>query len=253
MAILNKRNWFSILLPVLMLILVSACAIPWINDTNENIVTSKPPETVVNDLSPFQNIGCIWQSENYAVCPQESVPKKMGCDSLTKPPEYLELLAPDSQFVICSFFPHMQAEADDTDAKGLYDSGCKAQSKERLLVYQNGDYLLIRDLEDLQYNFAPVNSCEKALGYAMAATGFTGRFDLESLKDYRILAEKLEETSVISTTDGYEMVLYSKQLCGCGPHTTSMLKVKVTSSGEIVVLKSIPAFENPEEDTLCVD
>jgi hypothetical protein len=32
-----------------------------------------------------------------------------------------------------------------------------------------------------------------------------------------------------------------------------MQKIKVTNSGDLQLLESIPAFENPEEDDLCVD
>jgi hypothetical protein len=120
-------------------------------------------------------------------------------------------------------------------------------------MYQDGDYLLIRDLEDLKYNFAPITNGDQALGYAIAATGAEARYDLENLEGYRLLANPLQETNVQLVSDGFEVILYSYQACGCGPHTTTMQKIKVTNSGDLQLLESIPAFENPEEDDLCVD
>jgi hypothetical protein len=170
-----------------------------------------------------------------------------------KPSEYVALLEPTSKFVICSYFPHLANTVDEPDPKGLWDSGCKAISKQRFLVFNNGDYLLIRDIEDLKYNFSPVDSTEKALGYALAATGFSAEFNFEQLKNYRILVDNLQATSVNLIDGGYEMILYNKPMCGQGPHTTYMNTVKVTTTGDVQILESIPAFENPEEDNLIVD
>jgi|AutmiccommuBRH23_1029490.scaffolds.fasta_scaffold00733_35 hypothetical protein len=252
---INKlnRKWINVSFPVFLLLIASGCALPWFSNSIENVVTSEPPVIEATDLSPFQNIGCIWQSEDYAVCPEDSIPKKMGCDTLSTPKDFVDLVSPDRQFVNCSYAPLLQSSPDKVESEGLYDSGCSTPIKQRLLVYENGDYLLIRNLDDLQYNFTPINSSEQALGYAIAATGFSARYDLDDLKDYRILADVLEETSVEQTSDGFEIVLYTNQMCGCGPHTTFMKKVKVTNTGDIQIIDSIPAFENPEEDNLCVD
>jgi len=250
---LQKKQIRIFFIPMLVFLLASACSLPWTSDSTENIVASTPPVVQVQDLSPFQTIGCVWQTEDYAVCNQDSIPKKMGCDTLTTPPDSVSFLDSESQFVSCTYAPQLQTPPDETEAKGLYDSGCSTQVKQRLLVYQNGDYLLIRDLEDLKYNFAPITTAEQAIGYAIAASGSSARYDLENLDGYRILADPLQETNVQVVSDGFEVVLYQYQACGCGPHTTSMQKIKVTNSGEILLLDSIPAFENPEEDDLCVD
>jgi hypothetical protein len=244
---------FVVFFTVIILLITSGCVLPWFNGVSENIVTSEPPTVQPTDLSPFQNIGCTWQGENYADCLEGSIPKKMGCDSLTRPSGYLGLLAPESQILVCSYLPYLHFEPDNLEAKGLYDRGCKARSKERLLVYSDGDYLLIRDLEDLRYNFTPINNSDQALGYAIAATGFVARYDFEDLKNYRILTDNLEETSVTPVSDGFEIVLYHHELCGCGPHTTFMQRVKVTTTGDVNLLASMEAFEDPEEDNLCVD
>ncbi|HSM25118.1 MAG TPA: hypothetical protein VK856_09670, partial [Anaerolineaceae bacterium] len=131
--------------------------------------------------------------------------------------------------------------------------GCKDIVRQRVLTYHDGDYLLIRDIEDLKYHFAPITNPEQALGYTIAATGHNPRFDLEDLKEYRILTDQLHETNVELVNDGYEMTLFSQQICGCGPHTTYQIKAKVTTAGDVLIIDSIPAFENPDEDTLCVD
>lgn len=252
MAHTKKHNSIFIFLLVVVLV-VSACALPLNNLTNGVINTSTAPVIEENAPSPFENIGCIWKSDTEAVCNQESIPQKMGCDSLTKPSEYLNSLSADSELVICSYRADLNHGEEYQNQKGLWDSGCKTPWKQRLLVYTSGDYLLVSDQEDLKYNFSPLTSTDQALAYAMAATGFSPRFDLADLKGYRIFADPLPITNVQLTSDGYELILYSLQFCGCGPHTTYLQKVEVTLSGDVKILESKPAFENPADDSLCID
>lgn len=252
MNILNNKNRFFILI-IIPIFIGAACQLPWTNKAMEPIITAVPPVIESVNLSPFQNIGCTWQNDNYAVCPEGSVPKKMGCDTLTTPPDFINFLDDNSQFVKCSYAPELQTTPDDFTAKGLYDSGCSIKVKQRLLGYSEGDYLLIRDLEDLKYYFAPITSGEQALAYAMAATGAEARYDLETLKGYRILTSELQETTIQPVDGGYEVVLFRYQGCGCGPHTTFMETIKVTTTGDIEFVKSTSAFENPEDDDLCID
>ncbi len=247
----KRFGLFSFLLFIIFII--SACALPLGNQSEEVINTSTAQVVEDKGKSPFENIGCLWKTDTEAICNQGSIPQKMGCDTLTKPSEYLGLLSPESEFVICSYRADLTHQNDDQDLKGLWDSGCKTPWKQRLLVYNDGDYLLVSDHEDLKYNFAPVTSQDQALGYAIAATGFFPRFDLDGLDGFRILADPLQITNVQSSSEGFELILYSQQLCGCGPHTTFMQKVKVTQSGDVTILESTPAFENPAEDSLCVD
>ncbi len=249
----HKKLIRILFIPLFNLLIASACSLPWVSQSAENIIASTPPMVEVQKSSPFQNIGCVLQSENYAVCPEDSIPKKMGCDTLTTPPVFLGFLDPESQFISCTYAPQLQTPPDETEAKGLYDSGCSVNVKQRLLVYQDGNYLLIRDLNDLKYNFAPIMTGEQALGYAIAATGSEARYDLENLKDYRILTDNLQETTVQVVNDGFEVILYRYQACGCGPHTTFMQTIKVTTAGDIEFVGSTAAFENPAEDDLCVD
>lgn len=249
----NKKQFRILFIPIFVLFIASACSLPWVSTSSENVVASTPPIVEAQDLSPFQNIGCVWQTDNYAVCNQDSIPKKMGCDTLITAPQYLNTIHTGSQFVNCTYAPQLQTPPDETDAKGLYDSGCSIKVKQRLLMYQDGDYLLIRDLEDLKYNFAPITTAEQALGYAIAATGAEARYDLENLKGYRILTDNLQETTVQAVEGGFEVVLFRYLACGCGPHTTLMQTIKITNSGDLEFVKSTSAFENPEEDDLCVD
>jgi hypothetical protein len=251
----NNRNWFYLLI-LGTIFTVIACNFPQIKKEDEIVNTSIPPEVpevMPVDIAPFQTIGCIWESENYAICPEGSIPKKMGCDSFSIPPEFLSLIDDESQFVQCSYAPLLQNPPDEGDSKGLYNSGCAIVAQQRLIAYKDGDYLLIRDIEDLKYYFSPIDSQDKALGYAIAATGFSPYYNFNQMENFRILVNELDPTHVQTTSDSYEINLFDNQICGCGPHTYFMNRVKVSFAGDIEILETIAVFENPEEDNLCVD
>ncbi len=250
---LSSTKKIYLFLIIFVLFLGSACQFPGIKKAIEPTITSVPPVVEPVNLSPFQNIGCVWQNENYAVCPEGSIPKKMGCDSLSKPSEYQNLLDQASQFVNCAYSPFLQPTPEEGAIKGLYDSGCAVEVYQRLLTYQDGDYLLIRDIGDLKYYYTPVDSENKAIGYAIAATGFQPRYTFDDVQGFRILVNDLEPTHVETSQDGYEINLFDYQACGCGPHSHIMQRVKISINGDMEILESTPVFENPEDDDLCID
>jgi len=252
MAFKKTRNTLFFFL-LFVLLIVSACALPLSSLPNPIKNTNTPPVVEEINPSPFQDIGCIWKTNTEAVCNQGSIPQKMGCDKLTNASDYINSLKADSEFVICSYRADLTHMDENSDPKGLWDSGCKTPWKQRLLVYSNGDYLLISDQEDLKYHFAPLTSPDQALAYAIAATGFSPRFDIADLTGFRMFVDPLQITTVQSTSDGFELNLFSQQLCGCGPHTTFMQTINVTHSGDVKILESLPVFENPAEDNLCID
>ena len=55
------------------------------------------------------------------------------------------------------------------------------------------------------------------------------------------------------TADGYLVHLFNYQFAGCGPHTTSAFDLLVTGTGEVRELSVKGMFEDPAEDTLCID
>ncbi len=241
---------------IFVLFLISACALPITKSVSPQAtaeLTNTPPKPPANDLFPFKSLGCQWLSETNAICPEDSIPHKMGCDTLSRPSELVNLLSPDSQFVNCSYTANNQPPNEEPEPRGLYKIGCISPGVQRLLTYHQGDYLLIRDLEELQTHFTPVNSAEKALGYVIVATGFNPIYHFDEMQDYRIFVDKLQSTSIQPVDDGFVINLFSKQICGCGPHTTFMEEVKVTFDGEIQKLNQTPVFEDPAEDGLCVD
>jgi hypothetical protein len=230
----------------------SGCFLNNLAKPGVKVFSHEKPTTQPVDITFFQNEGCTWQTENYAACAETSVFKKMGCSAIYRPSEYYSLLTPSVPLVECNYLPLYQ-ESPDQNPEGLYNSGCSMPSLMRLIAYQDGNYILVKNIADLQALFTPVESAEEALGYAVAATGAQPLFGFEAPKEYRYEVDTLDETFVKTIDGGYEVLLYDYQLCGCGPHSTYLTKIQVFTNGDINQLEYLPVFANPEDDGLCVD
>lgn len=244
---------FKFVMTLMMLsLLLNACQNN--NSPNEkiNVIQEDPPTLNPVDKTVFLDVGCTWQSDDFAVCEEESAFKKMGCDSLTTSSDFFNLLDPNLPIITCNYAPFLQEPADE-GAEGMYDQGCATSLLVRYVAAQNGNYQLIHNISALQSLFAPIQNEKEALAYAIAATGNQPLYDIDSSKNYRFLINEIPETRVEVLSDGFEVLLYDYQFCGCGPHTYSISKVKVMTDGTITVADPIPAFEDPEQDQLCVD
>jgi len=234
------------------LISFSSCQLNLPIKDKVKIIHQEKPPFVPIDKTAFSDVGCTWQSDNFAVCEDESAFKKMGCDSITTASDYFSLLKPQVPIVNCNYSPFLKDPADE-NAEGVYQQGCRSPMLVRYVVAQEGNYQLIQNISELQVIFAPIENDQEALAYAIAATGFQPMYDFDSTKNLRFLVNELPETKVDAAADGFDVLLYDYQFCGCGPHTHFISKVKVFFDGSIQLSDPIPAFEDPEQDGLCVD
>lgn len=246
---LRRRIVFAFMLTVLFL---SACQTGKRTEDLVKVIRQAAPQTTALDKTPFRDVGCIWQSEDFATCENGSVFKKLGCDSILSASPFLSLLEPQLPLVMCSYAPLLQ-EVIDEQAEGLYSTGCMLPTKMRVVVFQDGNYRLIQNHGMLQAAFAPIESPEEALGYAIAATGMQPLYNFEASPDFRYLVDEIPETVVETLADGYEVLLYDYQLCGCGPHPYSIAKVKVSFDGTLAEAEAVPAYEDSQQDGLCID
>ncbi|PKN85215.1 MAG: hypothetical protein CVU46_11820 [Chloroflexi bacterium HGW-Chloroflexi-8] len=247
------RHFLLVFSIILFFIFTSvACQFDLLSKDKIKVITQEAPITNPVDKTPFQNVGCSWQSDNFAVCEDEGVLKKMGCDSITSASDFLSLLSPALPLVVCNYTPYLQDPVDET-AEGIYNQGCRMPMLVRLIVYQDGNYQLIQNTSGLRSFYAPIENSNEALAYAIAATGKQPLYKYDSSLDYRYLIKELPETKVEEISGGYEVLLYDYQFCGCGPHTHSIVKVNVQVDGTLTLSDPIPAYEDPEQDGLCID
>lgn len=214
------------------------------------VVNHPAPTMPAIDVEPFRQASTVPDDDTtfYRAGPQVDPNQplaRLGCLSISKPPADLGALSPAYPLALC------RARADA--GEGLYRSGCLLPTVARYVIHRNGQFELIETSAELAAVYAPIESEAEALSYALAATGYEARYGLSADAGYRRLTSPLEDTHVTAVDGGYEVTVYQYRLCGCGPHTYTAVRLKVTVGGEVQVLDRTPAFEDPADDGLCID
>jgi len=135
----------------------------------------------------------------------------------------------------------------------LFREGGRRSMGVVLIAKVDGRYEVLAKQDDLKKYFAPIESKEEALSYAIVSTGLEPRYKIDVKKDFRVFVDTLYSTYSKVSGSGYEVSLFHYQLFGCGPHSHLMHRIFVGKDGEIKELESIKIYEDPEEDDLCVD
>ena len=95
--------------------------------------------------------------------------------------------------------------------------------------------------------FAPIESSNEALSYALAATDLVAHYatrDDPFLHHADYFVEKLEDTHVEETAQGFVVHLFTAPipLCGCGVHTVYAVDILVTKDGRVDQLNATEAY-----------
>jgi hypothetical protein len=135
----------------------------------------------------------------------------------------------------------------------MYIKPCLSTRHVRYVAEVGGELQLLDSVESMAAVYAPIESAEEALSYALATTGYSAVYDLESTPNLKLLVDPLEETYVAETPEGYTVHLFDTFLCGCGPHIIRSVEVQVSQDGKLTQSQPVDAFRDPAIDDLCVD
>lgn len=248
---MNKK-----ILIALIIITLASLACQLTSSLDKQVINHPQPTLPPIDLAPFEAAGCAFDEFGNGECPADSPFAGLGCDQLRKPDDLLGGLDPAYPLALCLYYPLQhtgQAQGDPFDEPRFYNDGCMMPVYVRYVIYKDGDFEILQTVDDLSATYALVGSPNEALSYSLAATGLSAYFDQQRQPGYRYFVEQLEDTTVRQVDEGYQINLYDYQVCGCGPHTTSMVTIEVFANGSFHTIEEQPVYENPEEDGLCVD
>ncbi|HLO16641.1 MAG TPA: hypothetical protein VK206_17540 [Anaerolineales bacterium] len=162
---------------------------------------------------------------------QESCPElvALGCDEINGPGFYLGGLQPPYVVMECI---HDHAEPPNLEYfKQLPGLDTRYRS---YALYQDGTYRLLIKKSEFKKVFAPVESTDEAISYAMAMTSLGARFDLDPDANIDYLVDVIEETHAEATPDGYVVHLFDwSHKMGCDIHPFYAVKVLVTPEGDV--------------------
>lgn len=142
---------------------------------------------------------------------------------------------------------------DIQDLPHLFLSSCSLPVYNSLLIYKDGAYKNLDQLAALQETFAPIESPEEALSYALVATGYYASYGqkVDWTQDYFLRV--LEDTHVEQVGDGWLVNLFKYQLCGCNDHYVYSIDVLVTFDGKVTAGERVPVDGDPFQRGMCVD
>ncbi len=217
-------------------------------------VTNHPKPDLKVDTEIFTNAGCPLNKYGYQGCLDNSPLASLGCDSILEPTNLLGALQPSYPLILCLVEPVGTAITQMVnDGNYFVNIGCQRPMFVRYVIFQNNEYQLIKNEQEFREVFNPIESPNEALSYALAVTGLSAYYGLEEDTGYRYFVDLIEDTHVVETERGYEVLLYKYIACGCGPHTTSAVSILVTPQGQLNQIDMMLVFEDPKEDKLCID
>jgi hypothetical protein len=202
----------------------------------------------------FDAAGCLKDSSGQ--CISDSTLAALGCDEVQVPPSLLGGLNPSYPIAVCQLIPD-QAETD-TQAeigKGLYFfyTGGLFGRYVRYVIFQDGEFRLLKSEAEFRAIYAPVETPEEALSYVVAVTNLSACYGISYDPAYKYEVGTIEDTHVTLEADGYKLHLFHDKVFGCGPHWISEVEIHVSAEGVIQELSGKPIFRDPNQDDLCVD
>ena len=183
-----RAHLLKFIVPIL---IVAGCS------RHPTVIDFPPLDWSINEQR-LRDIGCMGKL-------QESCTElvALGCDEINAPRFYVGGLHPPYAVMECI---HENGEPPNSDLfKELPGLDTRYRS---YAIYQDGTYRLFIKKSEFKEIFAPVESTDEALSFAMAMTSLTARFDIDPNANVDYLVDRIEETHVEETPDGYLVYLF---------------------------------------------
>lgn len=144
-------------------------------------------------------------------------------------------------------------QEEDTTILNIYSGHCAFWFYYGYIVNQDGEMKVLDTAGKFKETFAPIDSANEALSYAVAMTGYAPMYNLESIENIDIQTPRLQETSVKKAGDGYVVHLFDWFICHCGPFYINTVDITVHKDGTLSIGEPQPGFRDPAMDGNCVD
>lgn len=227
-----------------LLIALTSCSFPQFK-RKPDIIQHDPPILSVDDTY-FVSTNCY---NDLNCLPVGLISTDPQYDYLGKAPALLGGLTPPIPLAVLTSNWYQPIP----DVQFMYVKPCLSTKHVRYVVQVEGELILLDSIESMAAVYSPIESADEALSYALATTGYSAVYDLESTPNLKVLVDSLEETYVAETSDGYTVHLFDTFLCGCGPHVIQSVEVQVSREGVVSQSQPVGAFRDPAIDDLCVD
>jgi hypothetical protein len=243
---INKREiGIPIIIVLSLAVILAGCVKPEIITDNGLLNVS----AAVTDASAFIQAGCIDTGNGWLNCSSIGLEERFSCESIQVPND-LGGLSPKVPIVECNA---LVENWTDEETAGIVREGCLQPIYRKYLIIEDGEYRLIGTKDEFINFFAPVESPEEALAFAVALTNSHANYNITIPEDYTTFVSKIRTTYVEKTDAGFNVHLFLSQICGCGNHPYYSVDYTVTQVGWGNITSSEKIFENPAMSNMCID
>lgn len=136
---------------------------------------------------------------------------------------------------------------------GIFVTGCMEPQYVRYVAHNSsGELFVVDSVEKLRGAFTPIDSEDKALDYALAATGYEAYYG-QHLDNYNFyLAQTIEDSYSRKTIGGYQVHVFHYAYCSCAPHSTESVDMTASSNGDLIMTNVARAYDDGTHGA-CVD
>ena len=172
--------------------------------------------------------------------------QRFGCMQTSNVSSALENLSPPLPLVECLFL-----SKEYNSEEGIVREGCMMPLFRRYIAEKGEELMLISSREEFLSIFAPVETKEEALAFAVALTSSLPRYDTSVPEGYFRVASSIRPTYEKETEEGYLVHLFDSELCGCGSHPYYAIDYLVTKTGNVTELSREKVYDSTMQ--ICVD
>jgi hypothetical protein len=213
-----------------------------------------PQPNLSISFDAFDAASCLKDSSGQ--CISDSTLADLGCNEIQVPTSLVGGLNPSYPMAVCQIIPDQaKAEIQAEIEKELYFfyTGGLFGSYIRYVIFQDGEFRLLKSEAEFRAIYAPLETPEEALSYVLAITNLSAYYGLAYNPAYEYEVSTIEDTYLTVEPDGYKLHLFHDKVFGCGPHWISEVEMHVSAEGVIRELGGKPIFRDPNQDDLCID
>jgi hypothetical protein len=200
-----------------------------------------------SDSNAFIDEGCFVDGYNLD-CSNLGLDQRFGCIWISNASAALGNLSPTLPMVECLV---RSEDYNFNSSEGIVREGCMMPMYRRFIAMQDGEFKLISTKEEFLSMFAPVETKEEALSFAIALTSSFTKYDASSPEGYFPVASPIKPTYVEETEGGFKVHLFDYDVCGCGSHPYYAIDYSVTRAGNVTELSRQKVYDS--NSNICVD
>jgi len=162
-----------------------------------------------------------------------------GCSQISNISEALGGLSPRLPMAEC-----LAPIEDENFEEGIVREGCLLPVYRRYIVKQDGEFMLIRTKAEFRSLYAPVQTPQEALSFAVALTDSFPRYDTSPPEDYFPVVASIEPSHAEEKDGAFSVHLFNRPICGCGSHPYYAVNYLVSKEGEVTELSRQMVYDS---------